>query len=98
MSMIAANRQKQVLDRFLDPVRDILTPDVARAIADLRVDASTQQLIEDLADRHHEGRLSPDELTEYEALVNGANVMAVLQAKARSALKTPTSALISERS
>ena len=59
---------------------------MARAIADLRADTATQQRIEDLADRHHEGRLSADELAEYEALVNGANVMAVLQAKARSVL------------
>ena len=36
MSMIAASQQKQVLDRFLDPLRDILTPEAARAIADLR--------------------------------------------------------------
>jgi hypothetical protein len=86
MSMTAVSQQKQVLDRFLDPVRDILTPEVARAITDLRADAITQERIEILAARHHEGQLSPEELVEYEALVNGANVMAVLQAKARSVL------------
>ncbi len=73
-----------ILDRFLDPVRDTLTPQVARAIADLLAAAATQQHLEDLADRHHESRLTPDELAEYEALVNGANLIAVLQAKARS--------------
>jgi len=82
----AASQHRQILDRFLNPVRDILTPEVARAIADLRADPATQQRIEDLADRHHEGQLSPEELSEYEALVNGANLMAVLQAKARSVL------------
>ena len=81
-----AARNRQVLDRFLNPVRDILTPEVARAIADLRADAPTQERIEDLADRHREGRLTPDELGEYEALVNGANLIAVLQAKARTVL------------
>jgi hypothetical protein len=86
VSTVTASKKKQVLDRFLDPVRDILTPEIARAIADLRVDAATQKLIEELADRHHEGQLAPEELAEYEALVNGANVMAVLQAKARSVL------------
>jgi hypothetical protein len=90
MSMIAASQQKQVLDRFLDPLRDILTPEAARAIADLRADAVTQQRIEDLADRHHEGQLTPEDLAEYEALVSGANVMAVLQAKARSVLNSPS--------
>jgi hypothetical protein len=86
MSMAVASQQKQVLDRFLDPVRDILTPEIARAIADLRADATTQQRLEDLAERHHEGLLNPDELAEYESLVSASNVMAVLQAKARSVL------------
>ena len=82
-----AARDRQVLDRFLNPVRDILTPEVAQAIVDLRADAVTQERIENLAERHHEGQLSPDELGEYEALVNGANLIAVLQAKARTVLK-----------
>jgi hypothetical protein len=87
MSLTAAvTRNHQVLDRFLNPVRDILTPEVAQAIADLRADPVTQERIEDLAHRHHEGRLDADELAEYEALVNGANLIAVLQAKARSVL------------
>jgi len=86
MSIIAESQKKQILDRFLDPVRDILTPEIARAIADLRADSETQERIDDLATKHHEGQLNPEETAEYEALVNGANVMAVLQAKARSVL------------
>lgn len=80
----AAAVRHQALDRLLNPVRDVLTPEAARAIADLRADAVTQARIEELAERHHEGRLGPDELAEYEALVDGANMIAVLQAKARS--------------
>jgi hypothetical protein len=83
----ATARRQQVLDRFLDPVRDILTPEVAQAIADLRADQATQDRIEDLAHRHHESQLTADELAEYEALVSGANMMAVLQAKARTVLR-----------
>lgn len=90
MSTVTAGRQVHVLDQFLNPVRDVLTPDVARAIADLRADPATQQRIEDFARRHHEGQLSADELAEYEALVTGANVLAVLQAKARSVLGRAT--------
>ena len=87
MTPTTAGRQYQVLDQFLDPIRDILTPEVAQAIADLRAAPATQELIEDLAHRHHEGQLGPDELAEYEALVSGANLIAVLQAKARSVSK-----------
>jgi hypothetical protein len=91
MSPITVLPTRQILDRFLDPVREILTPEVARAIADLRADVATQQHLEDLADRNHEGRLTADELAEYEALVNGANLIAVLQAKARSVLRRAAS-------
>ena len=68
-------------------MRDVLTPEVAQAIADLRADATTQGRLDDLAERHHEGQLTPDELTEYQALVNGLNVIAILQAKARSVIR-----------
>ena len=84
MTPTTAARNYQVLEQFLDPIRDVLTPEVAQAIADLRASPATQDRIEDLANRHHEGKLSPDELAEYEALVVGANLVAVLQAKARS--------------
>ena len=87
MEIQAAAQNRHVLDRLLDPVRDVLTPEVARAIADLRADATTQGRLDDLADRHHEGQLSPEELAEYQALVSGINLVAVLQAKARSVLK-----------
>jgi hypothetical protein len=70
-------------------VRDVLTPEVAQAIADLRADATTQGRLDDLADRHHEGQLAPDELSEYQSLVSGIDFISVLQAKARSVLKAP---------
>lgn len=86
MPTATADQNRLTLDRFLNPIRDVLTPEVAQAIADMRADEATQERIEDLAHRHHEGQLTADELAEYEALVNGANVIAVLQAKARSVL------------
>ena len=87
MPLTADSQQRQILDRFLNPVRDVLTLEVASAIAGLRADAVTQDRIEELAQRHREGQLSADELAEYEALVSGVNLIAVLQAKARSALE-----------
>lgn len=92
MEFQAATQNRHVLDRLLDPVRDVLTPEVARAIAELRADVMTQARLDDLAERHHEGRLSPEELAEYQALVSGINLIAVLQAKARSVLKPGQSA------
>ena len=64
MTPTTAALNYQVLDQFLDPIRDVLTPEVAQAIADLRASPATQDRIEDLASRHHEGKLSPEELAE----------------------------------
>jgi hypothetical protein len=61
MTPATAARNYQVLDQFLDPIRDILTPEVAHAIADLRASPAIQARIEDFAGRHHEGKLSPEE-------------------------------------
>jgi hypothetical protein len=38
-----------VLDRFLDPVAERLTPDVARRIIDLRLDPSLRARLDELA-------------------------------------------------
>ena len=73
---------------MLDPVRDVLTPSVAAALANLRADAETQARLDDLADRNTAGQLTAEERAEYEMLVAAGNVIAVLQAKARAVLRT----------
>ena len=88
MEAQTVTQNRNVLDRLLNPVRDVLTPEVAQAIANLRADETTQARLDDLAERHHEGQLSAEELTEYQDLVSGINLISVLQAKARSVLKT----------
>jgi hypothetical protein len=77
----------QALDRMLDPVRDILTPQVAEGLVNLRADAATQSRLDDLAARNTGGQLTADERSEYETLVAAGNVIAVLQAKARAVLR-----------
>jgi hypothetical protein len=77
---------RDALDRLLDPVRECLTPEVAARIAALRADPATQVKLDDLADRHHAGTLTADELAEYEAIVRAGSLIAVLQAKARAVL------------
>jgi len=87
METQTAIQNEHVLDRLLNPLRDVPTPEIAHAVADLKADATTQARLDDLAERHHEGRLSAEEVGEYQALVGGINFISVLQAKARSVLK-----------
>jgi len=78
------------LDRLLEPLAGCLTADVAAKIADLRADAATQERIDYLAERSNEGWLTDQEREEYAGYLHAIDVIAVLQAKARSLLRRPS--------
>ena len=71
------------LDRFLEPMTEVLTPQVARKIADLRADPDTQARVDELSAKANDGTLSPDEDTEYKGYVEAADIMGIIQSKAR---------------
>ena len=75
-----------VLDRFLDPFTECLTPEVAKRIVDLRADPQMQARIEELREKANEGRLSDEEQAEYQEFVEGIDLIGILKAKARAAL------------
>lgn len=74
------------LDRFLDPVTDAFTPELAQTIADLRADAETQERIEYLRTRANDGLLTPEEDAEYKEFVEAVDVLSIIQSKARKFL------------
>jgi hypothetical protein len=78
----------RALDRLLDPIGRCLSKRAARELAGLRADEEAQACVRELADKCNEGTLSPEERAEYEAYVMAANVVAILQAKARARLHT----------
>jgi hypothetical protein len=75
------------LDRLLEPLAGCLSPDVAAKVADLRADEAIQTRIDYLADRSNEGLLTDEEREEYAGYLRAIDVIAVLQAKARSQLR-----------
>jgi hypothetical protein len=81
-----------VLDRLLDPVGRSLNADAARALVGIKADPETQARIDDLARKCNEGELTPAERIEYETYVTIAEIIAVLQAKARARLARHRSA------
>jgi hypothetical protein len=85
MAAIAASR---ILDDLLEPVGQCLTLDVAARIAALRADPKTQSRLDALAEKNAEGTLTAKENAEYAAYVEALDVVAILQAVARKALKT----------
>jgi len=75
------------LDRFLDPLVDVLTPDVAAKLVALRADDKLQARLDELAEKSNEGQLTEQEGREYDAYLQGITVVSVIQAKARAALR-----------
>jgi hypothetical protein len=75
------------LDRFLDPVAACFTPQVAQKIAALKLEPELQTRIEQLATKANEGSLTPAEDEEYKDYIEGGDLLALLQAKARRFLK-----------
>ena len=73
-------------ERVLTAVGQCLDRQSAEALLRLRPETEMQGRIEDLADKCTEGRLTPEERDEYEALIRVGNFVAILQAKARRLL------------
>jgi hypothetical protein len=80
------DRANAVLDAFLEPVRECLTPEQARRLADFHIDEATQHRIDELASKANEGSLSEEERAEYEGLIEAGDLISILQAKARAIL------------
>jgi len=75
------------LDRLLEPLAGCLSPEVAAKVAELRADESLQDRVDYLADRANEGSLTAAEREEYAGYLHANEVIAVLQARARSLLR-----------
>lgn len=71
------------LDRLLDPLTDVLTPESAAALLNLRVDPGVEARIEELRGKANEGALTPEEDAEYKEFVEAVDIVSIMQAKAR---------------
>jgi hypothetical protein len=76
-----------IVDRLLEPLGHMLTPEVARKLVDYRVDGRTQARLDQLARKCNEVKLSEQERREYETYVQYIEFIAAFQAKARALLK-----------
>ena len=82
-----ATAEVSILDRLLDPLLECLTPEVAAKIAALRASPAVQARLDELAEKNSEGRITPEEYSEYAAMVSTGNMIAVLKVKARAILR-----------
>jgi hypothetical protein len=80
-------RRSKILDRLLDPIGSCLTPEVAKRLVRVRLDAKTQRHLDEYAVRNQEGKLTVAEREEYDTCISAIDFVTVLQAKARALLK-----------
>jgi hypothetical protein len=75
-----------ILDRFLDPIAECLTPEVAARIVKSRPSRRLQARVDELAHKANEGSLSERERDEYRDIVEAIDVVGIIKAKARAVL------------
>jgi hypothetical protein len=76
------------LDRFLEPVTESFTPELARTFVELRADSELQAEIEVLRQKANLGTLTPEEEAAYKDFVEAVDVLSIIQSKARRYLAT----------
>ena len=81
-----------ILSRLIDPTNGSLDRAAAEAILSLAFSEEDQERLAQLAERSNEGQLSDDESREYDGYVAAAELLALLQSKARLSLRKRPSA------
>ena len=65
------------LDRFLEPMTEALTPEVARVIINLRADEETEAEVERLREKANEGKLTVEEEAKYKDFIEAVDVISI---------------------
>ncbi len=71
------------LDQLFNPAAGWLTPQAAQKLADWKVSDELRRRVEELGRKANIGTLTDDEDVEYRAYLDDAEVISLLQAKAR---------------
>lgn len=71
---------------ILGSVAECLTPEVARRILSIQFDSTGQARAQELAEKANEGQLEIAERSEYEALIEDADLLGIFKSLARQAL------------
>ena len=83
MSTITSPTRPQAI---LGSVAQCLTPDVAQRILSIELDADIQARVRQLAEKANEGLLDASERSEYEILIEDADLLGIFKSLARQAL------------
>lgn len=80
------------IERLISPLGECLTEESARRVLALKPDPEVQARVDEMASRHTEGQLTPQEQAEYGRYVSYATFIAILKSKARQLLNSSSGA------
>ena len=80
------NLEPVIWARLLEARQRDISPELARYLLSIEFTQGDRQRISHLAERCSSGTLTPDEEAEYDSYLHVANVLAIMQSKARVAL------------
>ncbi|HEV3166645.1 MAG TPA: hypothetical protein VGZ22_21650 [Isosphaeraceae bacterium] len=76
-----------MLEQLAELDAETLSPETARTLLHLRFDPSHEERVEVLSAKAREGALLPSERDELDEFIRVADLLAILQSRARQALK-----------
>jgi len=90
--LLSPNREAAIWARLMQAQSDALSPQVAEYLLSIEFAESDRQQLRRLAERSEAGILTEAEQVEFDSYLHVGNLLAVLQSKARTALRRKPSA------
>jgi hypothetical protein len=85
--LLSPNFEAAIWARLMQAQKDDLSSEAAEFLLTISFDEADRRRMHDLAERSEAGTLTPEEQTEFDGYLHIGNFLAVMQSKARLALK-----------
>ena len=85
--LVSPNREAAIWARLMQAQSEALSPAVAEYLLSIEFGESDREQMRRLAERSAAGTLTDEEQTEFDSYLHVGNLLAVLQSKARVALR-----------
>jgi hypothetical protein len=76
-----------LLDEIFEPFSDVMTPETAARLVEMRASDDVQRRLDELADKCTEGTLTEEERHDYDTYIRAIDFISIMQSKARQVLQ-----------
>jgi hypothetical protein len=87
MQLLSPNHEAHIWARLMQAQKKDPSQEVARYLLSMGFEESDRERMQQLADRSESGTLTDEERAEFDGYLHVGNLLAVIQSKARSALR-----------